>query len=251
MKFIVTLLVCTLTFFCCSVAPESSVRIASAANMQYAVKEIIKAFEEEFDAKCELIIGSSGKLTAQISEGAPYDIFISADTKYPAELYSKGLTRGNPEIYALGNIVLWTTRENLIPSTNSLSSSTIHKIAISNPKLAPYGRASVEILENLGIYHTVKDKLVFGESVSQTSQFISIGAAEIGFTSKSIVLSDAMNNKGRWIDIDNQFFSPIEQAAVVLKSSKNPKEAQLFYKFLFSEKAQHILTYFGYNNPER
>ncbi len=230
----------------CNKTSEDTLNIAVAANMQYALKAIAKEFTQIKGIKCNVIVGSSGKLTAQIKEGAPYDIFVSADLKYPNDLYNNSLTTGKPQVYAYGTLVIWTMLSDISPSYNILSDKAIRHVAIPNPKLAPYGAAALESLQKQQLYEGLKEKLVFGENVAQTSQFITTKSAEIGFTSKSIVLSSAMKGKGNWIDVDKTLYSPIAQGAVILKQHNVDHRAEQFYDFLYSIEAKKTLKDFGY-----
>jgi len=197
----------------CTEQTSDSIRIAAAANMQYALVEINKAFTTKFNIKTELIFSSSGKLTAQIIEGAPYDILLSADLKYPNSIYQKGLSRSKPEIYASGQLVLWSMNED-IQSLQKIAEPSIKHIAIANPKTAPYGKAAIECFQNAGILKEIEDKLVFGESISQVNQFILSHSADVGITAKSAVLSNQLQGKGNWIDINNNQYHVIDQAAL-------------------------------------
>lgn len=227
--------------------PEKLI-IAAAANMQFPMKELIQVFTQETGIKCESVISSSGILTAQIREGAPFDIFVSADMKYPAELYKRGFTVSPPKIYAYGKLILWTLNQSIKPSIELLADDSILHIALANPKTAPYGIAAVEVLEHAGLYSKVEKKLVFGESISQTSQFVVSGAAEIGFIAKSVVFTSEVENKGSWIEVDKNYYTPIAQGVVVLKNrKKHAKPAKRFYEFLFSVKGKEILNKFGYS----
>jgi len=163
----------------CKVEPEPKITIATAANMQFAMEELITAFTDKTGIPCTMVVSSSGKLTAQIIAGAPYDIFVAADMKYPQEIYEKGLAQRPPKIYAYGTLVLWSLLDEVIPSLPILEENIINHIAIANPKTAPYGKAAKMILEEKGIYNTLEEKLVFGESIAQTNQFILSKAVEI------------------------------------------------------------------------
>jgi molybdate transport system substrate-binding protein len=230
--------------------PSEKITVATAANVQYVMKEIKSAFEKETGKEIEIIVGSSGKLTTQIREGAPFDVFVSADTKYPLEIFKNGGSSEKPKIYALGTLVLWSKD---IPSselnTTILESDRIKKIAIPNPATAPYGEAAVQVLKREGDYGKIEKKLVFGESIAQTAQYITSGAVEAGFNALSIVLSPEMKGKGSYVVIDSTSYKPIEQAAILLKHSDNsPKKesSKQFYDFLYSEKAKEIFRKYGY-----
>ena len=234
----------------CSQRREKTLAIAVAANVQYAMEELTTVFTNESGIPCELIVGSSGKLTAQIREGAPFDVFVSADMKYPAILYGDSMTTLPPRVYGYGALVLWTSSSDLDPEINVLEGRDIHHIAIANPKTAPYGEAAVQALNYFQLYEAVKHKLVFGESISQTNRFIESGAAEIGFTAKSIVLSPGMSGKGKWIELDQQAYTPIAQTAVIIRHTEVKEEAKKFYTFLFSSRSREILNKYGYITNE-
>ena len=240
-----------LLIFGCTQSGTDKVTVATAANMQFVMKELTRSFTEQTGIRCEAIISSSGKLTAHIKKGAPYDIFVSADMKYPVELYESGFTTRGPEIYAHGKLVLWTIADDIKPGIEILTDPKINHIALANPRLAPYGAAAVEVLKYFGIYEQVVKKLVFGESISQVNHFITSGSAEIGITSKSVVFSSEMKGKGNWADLEKNSYMPISQAAVILKREKDMTDAVRFYDFLFSEDAKEIFRNFGYEVIEK
>ena len=230
--------------------PSDKIIIATAANVQYVMQDIKKEFEKESGKKIEIVVSSSGKLTTQIREGAPFDVFVSADTKYPQEIYAKGGSDEKPKIYALGTLVLWSKN---IPSSDLkieiLDGEKIKKIAIPNPRTAPYGEAAIQVLEKQKSFVQIKKKLVYGESIAQTAQYITSGSVEAGFNALSVVLSPEMKGKGQWIIVDSTLYKPIEQAAILLKHSENsPKKetSRQFYDFLYSKKGKEIFTKYGY-----
>ncbi|WP_317169040.1 molybdate ABC transporter substrate-binding protein [Poritiphilus flavus] len=230
---------------------SSTLTIAAAANTQFAMEEIAALYSEKTGTQHVLVFSSSGKLTAQIMEGAPYDVFVSADMKYPTELFNSGLTQGSPRVYAYGKLVLWSIQESVHPSLAILKDSTVEHIALANPKTAPYGRAADEVLKFYDLYPTTSAKLVFGESISQTNQFITSGAAEIGFTAMSVVLSPKMKGKGSWQALDENSYKPIGQGVVALQSKGETTEgANEFITFLFSKEARGILEKYGYTFDE-
>jgi len=239
-----------LTFlFGCS-KPSEKIIIATAANVQYVMQEIKKEFEKESGKKIEIVVSSSGKLTTQIREGAPFDVFVSADTKYPEEIFARGGSTGKPKIYALGTLVLWAKD---IPASDLnleiLATPKVKKIAIPNPKTAPYGEAAMQVLEKQKTFSEIKSKLVFGESIAQTAQYITTGSVEAGFNALSIVLSPEMKAKGYWIEVDSTLYQPIKQAAILLRHSEDsPKKvtSEQFYAFLYSKKAREIFKKYGY-----
>jgi molybdate transport system substrate-binding protein len=230
--------------------PSEKIIVATAANVQYVMKEIRQEFEKESGKKIEIVVASSGKLTTQIREGAPFDVFVSADTKYPQEIFKNGGSDQKPEVYATGALVLWSKD---IPETDlkpeTLTSEKVKKIAIPNPKTAPYGEAAIQALNALKLYEQTEKKLVYGESIAQTAQYITTGSVEAGFNALSIVLSPEMKGRGHYILIDSSLYKPIQQAAILLKHSEDsPKKAssEQFYKFLYSSKAKAIFKKYGY-----
>ncbi len=239
------LLLLGLLFSSCQAEQNDNLRIATAANMQFVIKKLSTAFTKKTNVPCEIIIGSSGKLTAQIKEGAPYDLFLSADMKYPSALHQSGLTKTKPKVLAYGQLILWSQKQNITLET--LKKADIKYIAIANPKVAPYGVASTEVLHNFGIFEELEEKLVYGESIAQVNQFVFAGAAEVGFTALSIVHSLAQNERGYWLAIPDSLHQAIEQGIVLLENDrKMDKEARLFYDFLFSEEGTAILEAEGY-----
>ncbi len=230
----------------CQKQKNSSLIIATSANAQFAMQELAETFTKDTGIETEIITASSGKLLAQIMEGAPYDVFVSANMKYPNELYKAGYTTQKPEVYGYGKLVLWSLKESIEPSLDILKTKEITHIALANPKTAPYGVAAIELLKHYGIYGQVKNKLVFGESISQTNLFINSGAAEIGFTAMAVVMSSNLTKKGKWIVLDSSTYTPIAQGVVVIKK-ESTENAQGFYQFLFSAKAQEVLKKYGYS----
>jgi len=226
---------------------QNSLTIAGATNIQFALKDLIAEFEAESGISCNSVISSSGKITAQIQQGAPYDIFVSANLKYPRELYEKGYALAPPRVYAEGKLVLWSLRKGYKPTLEGLKSDSIKRIAVANPKTAPYGEAAIGVLQKHQLYQEVRDKIVFGESISQINQFITTGAVQVGFTSKSTVLSPKIRNMGNWTEVDEGSYEKITQGAVIIKRDNQDTVSCLrFYKFLFSPKAKMILEGYGY-----
>lgn len=234
----------------CKPKSNDRLKIAVAANFQYAIEEIVDAFEKETGIEADIIIGSSGKLTAQIMEGAPYDIFISADIKYPNQLFENLVAEQEPIIYAQGQLVLWTIKGGNTLKLNSIEAPETRHIALANPKTAPYGKAAFQVLENTNLFKSIENKIVYGESISQTNQFIVSGAASHGFTSLSTVLSSEINGLGKWISIPQNLYDPIQQGVISLNAggaSKSNKER--FIDFLTGNKAKPILKKYGYIEP--
>jgi molybdate transport system substrate-binding protein len=231
----------------CSGPKTPKLRIAVSANLQFAMSELATAFEAKSGVQCEMIVGSSGSLTAQIQQGAPFHLFLSADEHYPKHLEEASLTYSPHRIYGFGQLVLWSARFNDVTVLGDLARDKVKRIAIANPRHAPYGIAAMEALENSGLLPLLNEKIVYGESIAQTNQFITSGAADYGFTSKSVVLWQQLEETSYWIDVDQSLYTPIAQACVVLKSEpKFEKLATAFQDFLLSDDGQLILERFGY-----
>jgi len=223
-------------------------RVAVAANAQFVAKVLAAEFKKTNGIDADLIIGSSGKLTTQIEQGAPFDVFMSADMKYPRELHQKKLTTAPPKIYAYGTLVLWSKNTDLSKRLAALSGSSVRKIAIANPTLAPYGEAAEQAMKKSGLLSKLKSKFVYGESIAQVNQYLLSGAADVVFTAQSVVLDPAQKDVGTWIAVNPKLYQPIAQGMVVLKSAKgiNRTNAVKFYQFLLGKKAKEIFTTYGY-----
>lgn len=222
-------------------------RVAVAANAQFVSQKLKEEFKKEAGIDADLTVSSSGKLTAQIEQGAPFDVFMSADMKYPQELADKGRTIDKPVIYAYGTLVMWSLQKrDLSKGLNTVLSSDINKIAVANPKLAPYGEAAIAALGWHNLLEKAEPKIVYGESIAQVNQYLLTGAADIAFTAKSVVLDTAMSGKGSWVEVNKSLYSPIAQGVVVIKNSANADAAKKFYRFLFSKKAKAIFVKYGY-----
>lgn len=233
---------------------EESLVIATAANVQFAMKDLEAAFESEAGTEIEVIISSSGKLTAQIQQGAPYDLLLSANMKYPRTLYAEGLAEAEPRVYALGALVLWTMKDHELPADpRELLDPWFKKIAIANPKNAPYGEQAIRLFEHYNMLEDIRPRLVYGESIAQTNQYIISRACDAGLTAKSVVLSPAMKDQGHWVEMPAHAYQSIEQGVIITRHGQqtHPDAARRFYDFLFSEKAKEVFLEYGYIIPER
>ncbi|MFT4762685.1 MAG: molybdate transport system substrate-binding protein [Paraglaciecola sp.] len=222
--------------------------IAAAANIQFAMQEVVADFEKKHAIKTNLVIGSSGKLTAQIQQGAPYSIFLSADKKYPELLFENGKATNSPQVYALGNLKLWSSKKMIINDLQDLTKHKIKKIAIANPKTAPYGKQAENVLKYYNLWDTIQSKLVFAENIAQTNQYILSGACDVGFTAASTAFARNVDHQGTWLEIDADSYSPIEQGAIITTfgQKNNPEITKQFYDFLFSDSAKTIFAHYGY-----
>src|SRR5580700_1227868 len=200
-------------------ARAEHVSVAAAANLVYVLDPLNAEFAKtDPEVAVSSEIGASGSLVAQISNGAPYDVFLSADLEYPQKLVKAGRARASTLItFALGKLVLWTTRTGIeLSSVESVVlNPSVEKLALANPRTAPYGRAAEEVLAKLGLAETAKAKLVFGENITQTAQYVSSGNVDAGFVALSLVLSPKLKDKGRWLEVPASLYTPIAQGGVL------------------------------------
>lgn len=243
-----TLLILFILF---SQAMSSTINIAGSSNINTVINILIIKFNStHVNTKINVTISSSGKLTSQIINGAPYDIFLSANTYYPNILFKKNLTLTKPKVYAQGSLVYFSTKKrNFNNGLNILENKKINTIAIANPKTAPYGQATLEVLKNSGLYDKIYKKLVYAQSISQTVSY-ALNVANIAFISKSILYSKQMQKFKKfenWNDVDKKLYNPINQAVVLLTHAKHNQDAKEFYDFIFSNDAKQILKEYGYN----
>lgn len=257
MRLLLFLLCCLLSGLACRPATEAiasgSLRIATAANMQYAVAALGEAFTAATGIPVEPIIGSSGKLQAQISQGAPFHVFLSADLDYPTALYQQGHTVAPPQIYAYGSLVVWSLQALPVPFEWAfLARSEIKNIAIANPRNAPYGREAIRSLEALGLLPAVQDKLVYGESVAQANQYILTGACQLGITAQASLFAPGYADKGYYRPLPPDSYQPIAQGVVITKfgGRQAPATGRQFVQFLLAASGRRILADYGYQLPE-
>lgn len=225
----------------CSPSPEPEIRIAVASNFKAPAAEIVRKFGERTGSNATISLGSTGKLFAQISNGAPYDVFLAADSDGPAKIEKDvSAAAGSRFTYAIGKIVLWSADPDLVDSEGKvLGSDRFSKLAIANPALAPYGKAAEETLRKKGLWEQIQDRLVRGESIGQAFQFVSTRSADMGF----VAYSQTVGNGGsRWV-VPQELYSPIEQQAVLLKDRP---DARAFLRYLESDEAKAIIRRYGY-----
>ncbi|MEA3330745.1 MAG: molybdate ABC transporter substrate-binding protein [Campylobacterota bacterium] len=230
-----------------------SINIAVAANVSYAMDDLKKAFNKVYpDTEVKVTLGSSGKLTAQIRNGAPYTLFMSANMNYPSLLYKSGVAVTKPIVYAQGGLAYLSIKEyDFSKGIDLLKSSKISRIAVANPKTAPYGKAAIEAMKNAGVLEDIKSKFVYAESISQAVSYTII-AADIGFVAKSSLYSPKMKRfkKGlNWAEVESNLYTPIDQGIVILKNGEANSEVRAFYDFILSKKAEKIFNDFGYLVP--
>ena len=230
-------------------AYAEQVNVAAASDLNFAIKEIIQHFEGETGHNVRLTLGSSGNFYAQIVNGAPFDVFLSADVDYPRQLEKAGRAEsGSIFIYGIGGIALWVRKTSSLrpdqAGMKTLLEPSVRKIAIANPEHAPYGRAAVAAMQKANVYDSVKSKLVLGENISQAAQFVQSGAADIGIIGLSIAMSEPMQRTGVYWVIPRDTYPRLEQGAVLLK--RGGPGAKAFLDWLKSEPARMILQKYGF-----
>jgi molybdate transport system substrate-binding protein len=231
-------------------ARAQEIRVAAAADLQFAMQDAAAQFQKKTGTKVDVTYGSSGNFFSQLQNGAPFDLFFSADIDYPRRLESAGFAEpGTLYEYAVGRIAIWTPADANVDVARlgweALLNPNVQKIAIANPEHAPYGRAAVAALQKAGIYEKVKAKLVYGENISQAAQFVQSGNAQAGIVAMSLAVSPGMKDGKRW-EIPADMHPPIEQAAIVLKSAVNKGGARAFLEFVESETGRATLAKYGF-----
>lgn len=231
------------------------VTVAAAANLVYCLDVLKTGFTRVAPGtELTVVIGSSGNLVAQIKNGAPYDVFLSADVDYPQQLVQAGLAgQDSVTIFATGRLVLWTRRADipLASLAGAVRSPLVKKLAIANPATAPYGRAARETLQKLGAWEEVRSKLVVGENISQTLQFVDTGNADAGFVAFSLLMSPKLRGAGRYLEVPPGFYGPLEQGGVLTKRGADNPGARRFLDFLGSDAARKIFADYGYRVPAK
>lgn len=235
-------------------AAGGEVTIAAASDLNFAFKELIAGFAKASGIHVKLTLGSSGNFYAQIQNGAPYDLYFSADVRYPQKLIEAGQARPDSLYkYAVGRIVIWVPTSSPIDverrGMDALLDPSIQKIAIANPKHAPYGRAAVAAMEHFRLHERVKDRLVLGENVAQAAQFVESGAADIGIIALSLALAPGMKAGGKYWEIPSSAHPPLEQGAVILKTAGNPQAATAFLDFLKGAEGRRVMSGYGFVLP--
>lgn len=239
-----------------SISFAQTLQIAAASDLKFALDAVVNAFESEHNSaqnpKISIIYGSSGKLHTQIMQGAPYDLFFSADVAYPNALKKQGVVVGEVMPYGVGRIVVWRLKSvtDTQPITlQSLTEASVKHIAIANPAHAPYGKRATEALMHLGIMEHIKSKLVFGENIAQATQFVQTGNAEIGIIALSLALSPTLADIGEYYLIPGTYHSALIQALVITKRAENNQIAKDFVAYLGSDVARKIFLRYGFKWP--
>lgn len=235
--------------FCIALPLQAQPRklvVAAASDLKFALDSVVADFQlRQRDIAIVTTYGSSGKFFEQISHGAPYDIFFSADRVYPDRLVQSGKSGAAPQVYGKGRLAIWSRKADVSRGFQSLQQKSVNKISIANPVHAPYGQRAVEALKSAGLYDEVKPRLVFGENISQAAQFITTGAADAGIIALSLALSPAMAD-GHYYLVPADMHTPLEQAVVILKRAADNNDARIFQDFVLGDRAKAILAYFGF-----
>ena len=236
-------------------ARAETVTIAAAADLTYCIEDLNRSYQQSHPGtELKLSAGSSGNFSSQIQNGAPFDVFLSADIQYPKNLAAGGFVDSSTlTVYAVGRIVLWTTKPETVNLDRGIDvlrdRSAVKKIAIANPEHAPYGRAAKAILENSGIWAEVQDRIVQGENIAQTAQFVQTGNVDAGFVALSLLLSPNLQHIGRYIEIDPKLYPKLEQAMVLTKGGANRPVVRDYFQFLQSQAARTIFDQYGFTLP--
>lgn len=243
---------CALCASACLQLSAQVVRIAAAADLRWALEEVSAAFQREHSGKIQITYGSSGNFHAQLMNKAPFDLFLSADVEFPQDLVRRGFgVKDSRFDYGIGRIVLWVPKASPIPVEKlglaALRHPSVKKIALANPRHAPYGRAAEAALKKAGLLEAMGPKLVLGENISQTAQFVQSGAADIGFLALSLVMAGPMKDQGRWWMIPGEDHPSIEQGGVILSLAQDPALARTFVDFLKSIEGSRIMKKYGFS----
>jgi molybdate transport system substrate-binding protein len=241
------------TAFISQLCAAQELTVAAAADLQFAMQDVAARFQKQTGKRVKLIYGSSGNFFQQIQNGAPFDMFFSANLDYAKELEAAGLTEpGSFYQYAKGKIVIWVRNDSKLDVSSGirvLLDPSVKKIAVANPQHAPYGQAAVAAVQKKNIYEKVKDKFVLGENISQTASFVVSGSADVGIVAMSLALSPNMKDKGRYIEVPSSEYPPIEQACVIIGASKHKEAARQFLSFIKTTPIADILRSYGFDVP--
>lgn len=251
MKLFKILLLASFLLLSTAVVHAEKITVAAAADLKFAMDEIVTSFNKSHPKdQVEVIYGSSGKFFTQVQQGAPYDMYFSADINYPRQLAKKGLAASEVIPYAFGRIVLWSNSRDAAKITlENLTDAKISKIAIANPKHAPYGKRAEEALKALKLWEKVQPKLVFGENIAHTAQFVETGNAQVGIIALALALNPTLSKKGGYYLIPDNLHQPLEQGYIITKRGAGKPLAQLFADYMTSKETRRIMTKYGFVLP--
>lgn len=227
-----------------------TVKVAAAANLRYVLEEIKSKYEQQHPGvKIEITLGSSGALTQQIINGAPFDVFLAADMKFPQKIKEQGCGLGEVKTYAFGKLALWSNTLDISKGIEVLKDNSVNKIAIAKPELAPYGAKAIECMQYYQVYDQFKSKLVYADNIAQTVQFAESGNAEVAFIAYSLLFGPEMKNKGNFYLLDTKSYKPVEQGCILLKNWDRNAEAAKFMDYILSSECKSIFENYGYIVP--
>lgn len=245
------LLLCLLSLVCAlPVYASGKLTIAAASDLRYALDDIVTLFQQRQPAAdIRVIYGSSGKISTQIRHGAPYDVFFSADIQFPEQLYAEGHALTQPQLYALGRIVLWSPRQNMAGiELAQLTELNFRRLAIAQPSHAPYGQRAKEALQAVGVWATVEPKLVYGENIAQTAQMVQSGGADIAIIALALARFPELAKQGYQL-IPAELHQPLTQAYVITRHGANNSTAQNFTAFMTNKEVLAIMQSYGFDLP--
>jgi molybdate transport system substrate-binding protein len=250
MKFTATCL-CVCSMLLSFSAMAEQITVAGASDLKFAMEEIVTAFKKEHPTdQVEVVYGSSGNFNTQIQQGAPYDLFFSADIGFPRELARKGFAASEVTPYAIGRIVLWSgSRDASRMTLESLADPTLTRIAIANPKHAPYGKRAEEALRASGLWEKVQPKLVYGETVVQATQFVQTGNAQVGIIALSLATNPELSKKGRYWLVPENLHEPLEQGFIITQHGEGKALAKGFADYMNSKPVRAVMTKYGFALP--
>jgi molybdate transport system substrate-binding protein len=234
---------------------KQTLTVAAASDLKFALDELVKEFRAKHPGTdVQVTYGSSGNFLAQISNGAPFDVFLSADVAYPRELARQGLVSEDGVFpYAVGRLVVWVPKESPLQvetlGVKALLEPAARRIAIANPQHAPYGRAAEAALKNLGVHDAVKDKLVLGENIAQTAQFVQSGSADVGLIALALALAPTLKQEGRYWEVPLDAYPSLEQGGAILKQARDVELAKQFRDYLLGTEGKALLKRYGFFLP--
>ena len=248
---LITVVLVAFSLFFAPAAHAEKITIAAAADLKFAMDEIVAGFNKNRSGdEVQVVYGSSGKFHTQIQQGAPYDLFFSADIGFPRELARQGQAASEVKPYAVGRIVLWSADMDATKMTlASLTDSKITKIAIANPKHAPYGKRAEEALRSAGLWEKVQAKLVFGENIAQTAHYVQSGNAQVGIIALALVLNPELSKKGGYYLVPDSMHNPLEQGFIITRLGAAKPLAKQFAGYMGSKQVRSIMTKYGFVLP--
>jgi molybdate transport system substrate-binding protein len=237
-------------------AADHEINVAAAADLNAALQELAANYEKRTGVVVKLSFGASGALTQQIQNGAPFDVFFSADMDYPRQLITRGQADGATLYrYAVGKLVLWVPNDSPLDVEHKgmdvLLDPSVKKIAIANPQHAPYGRAAAAALKHYGLYEKVTDRLVLGESISQAAQFVESGNAQVGFVALAHAIAPSMQGKGKYWMVPAEAYPPLDQGAVLILHSSHKQDAAAFLEYMKTVEVSALLRRYGFSIPDQ